>query len=818
MDLKQNKKLIVHKFGGSSLANADKIRNVASIIHAKDEVVLVSAIGKTTRQLQSALDLAKNKSDFRSVVDQIILKHHEIIDDLMNSKAAEKLKAEIEADGETIISILGTIQLIRSYPRNIQEIVLGFGEIFSAQILALFLKNQGHHAAYLKASKVLYVDNATPPAKVDWVRSQSCLAEFLKEVQFDVLVVTGFIANNPEGGRTTLGLNGSDFSAAIFAKLFNAVSLTIWTDVPGVLSANPQQVKRVQPIKRLSYKEALELAYFGATVIHPQTIAPVMEMQIPLWIKSSLEPEKAGTCITSSIETNGDEVVKALTTIEGIALVNIQGAGLIGVSGISSRVFDALTRHGISVIMISQASSEYSICFAVYSQEGEFAAAVIKEAFAHDIQSGNIDRVRLDKGCAIITAVGDGMVGSPGAAGKFFDTLAKVGANIHAIAQGSSERSITAVTKESDVVRALNAVHDAFYFNAQDISVGVIGVGSIGSTFIEQLKQAAPKIFQHKNVAIDVKGVMNSKRMVLSEGDLLGTDWKSALAGSDAIEINLKDFIQHIRQSGGTSVIIDATANEGIAGQYVQCFEQQVSVITPNKYANTSTAEYYHALRKNAQLHEVKFLYETNVCAGLPLINTLQNMVDSGDEILQIEGVLSGTLSYIFSELSAGKSFSQAVLSAYEQGFTEPDPREDLSGMDVARKVVILARESGLQVAIEDLSIENLAPEALRLCDKETFLKALPEHDVEMKVLLGNKKQGKLGLHYIGKIHHTGKVQVGIEAYDKESPFASLSGTDNLVVLQTKRYQANPMVIKGPGAGPDVTAAGIFADLLQLAK
>ncbi len=812
--MNQNRKLAVHKFGGSSLADANKIKNVTSILTTKDEVVLVSAIGKTTSKFQEALDLAKSENNFQVVLDEVIASHHQIIDDLVVSDKAEALKSEIKKDGEAITSILETVQLIRTYPRNIQEIVLGFGEIFSAQILALYLESQGHLAKYLKASNVLYVNNEVPPAKVDWKRSQRNLDQFVAETPFDVLVVTGFIANNPEGGRTTLGLNGSDFSAAIFAKLFKAQSLVIWTDVPGVLSANPQQVKRAQPIKTLSYKEALELAYFGAAVIHPQTIAPVMEMQIPLWIKSSLEPEREGTCITEA-PARSQEIVKAFSTIEDVALVNIQGAGLIGVSGISSRVFETLTRHGISVIMISQASSEYSICFAVYSHEGELAANIIREAFKHDIENGNIERVRLDKDCAIITVVGDGMIGFPGAAGKFFDVLAKVGTNIHAIAQGSSERSITAVIKESDVPRALNSVHDAFYFNAHDIAVGVIGVGSIGSAFIQQLKDAAPVLFERQNVTIHLKGVMNSKKMLLAKDDLLTEDWPSQLVSGE--EINLQGFIDHIARRGGTSVIIDATANEGIASQYLESLSHKVHVITPNKYANTGTFEYYKALREIARLNEVKFLYETNVCAGLPLVNTLQNMVNSGDEVLKIEGVLSGTLSYIFSALGEGKTFSEAVLTAYDLGYTEPDPREDLSGMDVARKVVILAREVGLEISLSDLSIENLTSEALRGVDKEAFLKALPSYDDEVGALLQKKMQGMHGLHYVGKISATGEVSVGIEAYDDKSPFAGLTGTDNLVILTSKRYCDNPMIIQGPGAGPEVTAAGIFADLLQLA-
>jgi aspartokinase/homoserine dehydrogenase 1 len=812
--METKERVCVHKFGGSSLATTSKIKNAVNVLACKNEVMVVSAFGKTTRQLQKALDNASKAESYIEILNEIEQNHNDIIDQLGLHELGHTLKQEMAQDFHMVKRILDTVTLIKRYPRDIQNIITGFGEIFAAQIIALYIQSLGFCSRYLKASEVLYLETEETPVTIDWETSQQKLNAFLEGLAFDVIVVTGFIASDEQGNRTTLGLNGSDFSAAIFSTLFNARELTIWTDVAGVYSVNPKIVPEARPIPALSYKEAIELAYFGATIIHPQTLSPMMAKQIPVWIKGSLEPDKQGTCITSGPIT-GKRIVKALTSIDKVVLISLQGAGAIGVSGISARIFDALHRYDIHVLMISQASSEYSICFAVGESQAKLAEKIVRRTFAYDIESGNIEDVHVDNRCAIVTAVGDGMIGSPGAANKIFRTLAKVGTNIHAIAQGSPERSITAVIKRDDEHNALAAMHDAFYGAHTTISLGIVGIGNIAQHLIEQLQKTSSKFESNNGIKIKLLGIMNSRKMLLTNDNLLDESWQALLEQSQTCDF--EQFAHHICGSGTESVIVDATASPDVAKSYLSALRKSIHVVTPNKYANTLNINYYHDLHSVAFQKHVKFLYETNVCAGLPVIH-LKDMVSTGDKIIQVEGVVSGTLSYIFSQLSLGRRFSEIVLEAYHNGYTEPDPREDLSGMDVARKTVILAREVGFEVELSDLSVENLTPEPLRDVDLETFFTQLSAYDERMEAMIAHKKQGMAGLHYMGEITQKGQISARSKPYHKHSPFSSLTGTDNMVLITSARYHANPFVIRGPGAGPEVTAAGVFADILKTVR
>jgi bifunctional aspartokinase / homoserine dehydrogenase 1 len=798
--------IIVHKFGGSSIATPEKIKNSMSLIKGKNEFIVVSAIGKTTSKLQLLLDLAVTQENFEAVLNELTKIHDDIINDLIPFDKSLKLKEDIKKDFSILKSILSTISLIKNYSNTIAEMVLGFGEILSAQIINLYLCFKDHNSEYINASNVIFINKKKNVVTIDWNKSQKSLSQVLRS-NMCVYVVTGFIASNEKGIRTTLGLNGSDFSATIIAKMLKASKVIIWTDVSGVLSADPRKVANARTLKSLSYKEALELSYFGATVIHPQTISPIMKANIPLWIKSSLSSRHDGTMIHQGSD-QCDTHVKALTSIEKISLINIQGAGLIGVSGISSRVFDVLRRHDIDVIMISQASSEYSLCFVIHTVDSSLAIEVLSDVFYYDIENGNIENIKIDNNCAIITAVGDGMIGSKSAAGRIFKTLSENSINIKAIAQGASERSISAVIKESHIAAGLTAIHNEFYGRIKFISIGIIGFGNIGKELIKQLTKASKGLFKQK-VHIEIRAIMNSKKMQLYNE--LEACYNLELGEAN----DMVDFLNHIQNSKGTPLVIDLTASHKISEMYLEFMQKGINIITANKHMNAGSIESYNELRNYALNYKLGFFYETNVCAGLPVIQTIKNLVYTGDEVISIYGVFSGTLSYIFDEISKGKTFSESVFSAYDLGYTEPDPREDLSGMDVARKVVILAREIGLDKSLEDLNIQNLTPKKLQDCSRDEFLKSLPACDNQVLNDFGLNESTEYGAHYVGRLSITGEVSVGIELIKKGSPLVGLKGTDNIVVLQTNRYDKSPMIIKGPGAGAEVTAAGVFADILN---
>ena len=534
---------------------------------------------------------------------------------------------------------------------------------------------------------------------IDWEKSQAALDLFLTHKIFDQIVITGFIASTLEGKRTTLGRNGSDFSAAIFAKLFNAHSLVIWTDVDGIYTADPSRVRSAFVIDSLSYKEALELAYFGAKVLHPMAIGPVREANIPMYIKNSFNPHAQGTHI-SDTPKKSKHLIKGLTCIDHITLINIEGTGMMGVSGMAARVFQILHVAGISVILISQGSSEHSICFAISNVYSDAAVSALKEHLQFELERHYIEAISVDNHCAVLSAVGDEMIGATGIAGKLCAALARAHINIHAISQGSSERNISIVVAQADIHRALQSVHSGFYLSPKTISIGLIGPGLVGSELLRQI-QTHPNLY--------VRGIMTSKKMLLSHERIDLTQWQETLHSSN-MNMDLDAFLNHILADDFPhAVIIDCTANQTIASQYMHFIERGMHVITPNKYTNAGDLDYYKQLKQLVRKKQMHYLYEATVCAGLPVMNTLQDILKTGDQVLKIEGVVSGTLSYIFNELAKGKLFSQVVLEAKKLGYTEPDPREDLSGMDVARKLVSLAREIGHEVMLNEVKIHDLA-------------------------------------------------------------------------------------------------------------
>lgn len=804
-------KYILHKFGGSSLADADHFKAIKLLLTGKDEIIVVSAVKDVTSTLQTLLDKAVTKQSFLPQLAELEKQHVTLIQSLLSFNKQKKLIDTIKADCLIIKDILQAVFLIGSYSKETQDIVLGYGEQWSAKVLTETLFD----ALYLDAATVLFIYEKSGVICIDWEKSQQALNTFLENKSYDKLVITGFIASTLTGQRTILGRNGSDFSAAIFAKLLKAESLIIWTDVDGIFSADPRRVRSAFPIESMSYNEALELAYFGAKILHPMTIAPAVSAHIPIVIKNTNNPAAKGTTISADSKKSVHPV-RGLTCVDQVALINIEGSGMIGVSGIAARVFQVMHQANISVILISQASSEHSICFAVTANQAFAAKNTLLEHLQFELERKQIEKIAIDDSCAILAAVGDSMVGAIGVLGKLCDTLAKANVNIRAIAQGSSERNISVVIKNDDVNRALQAVHAGFYLSNKTISIGLIGCGQVGSTLLRQIQAELSQLKNKYQVNLCVRGIMNSKKMLLQHEPIDLLNWEKMLVECP-VTANVSEFEKHIRSDDMPhAVIIDCTANKTIAEQYINFMQKGIHVITPNKHANAGDLNYYKKLKALTDKINCHYLYEATVCAGLPVITTLQDIIKTGDEVRSVAGIVSGTLSFIFSEMIQGKTFSAAVIAAISAGYTEPDPREDLSGMDVARKLVCLAREMGLDASLDDVKVYDLVPPSLKACSIEEFIEKLPEYDKEMGQKTHEAASRAQKLFYVGAVHQDGKLTVAMESYPESHPFSSLKATDNMLVFTTRRYNKQPLIIQGPGAGAEVTAAGVFADLLRL--
>ena len=814
---------VAHKFGGTSVADAERYRAVAEIVlpRAPGErvAVVVSAMSGVTNGLIQSVDLAaSNDSSYLTKLQDLKSRHLDTINKLQLSAAqTHSLSETISADFSAIAEVLRGVWITRLPSERIMEFVSGHGELWSAQLLHSYLEAQGHSSTWLDARKVLVVAPDSNTVAIDWPLSQQKLKAWQAENALtDFLVITGYVAATHDGVATTLKRNGSDLSASIFAALLGADSVTIWTDVDGVYSADPRRVTEALVIPELSYQEAAELAYFGAKVIHPKTISPAIANDITVWIKNSFKPEAPGTRISAT--SPADVPIKGFAAIEDMALINVEGTGMIGIPGVAHKLFGALRAVDVSIVMISQASSEHSICFAVPRAQAELAKKTVEETFFTEMQRSEIQTVDLRDSCCIVTMVGDGMIERLGMAGKFFSALGKAGVNVRAIAQGSSERNISAVVEQYEATKALRALHSAFYLSSQTLSIGVIGTGLIGNTFLRQLATRIHELRAQRGIDLRVRGIMNSRKMILHDRQLPLERWDEELRTSGT-EADVENFVNHVHAAHlPHTVLIDATASAELPQHYESWLSRGINIITPNKKSNAGPFAFYHSLHEAARTYQRYFLYETNVGAGLPIIHTLRGLIETGDEIIRIEGVLSGTLSYIFNSLGGARSFSDIVREAHALGLTEPDPREDLSGVDVARKLIILAREMGLEVEMETVQLESLVPEDLRSASVEEYLNTLGKHDPAIAELLDSARAKGEVVRYVGAIDSDGTMSAGLRRYPLDHAFANLTGSDNIVSFQTARYNAQPMIVRGPGAGPEVTAAGVFSDLLRLAS
>jgi len=813
---------VVHKFGGSSVADADCFRRVAAILDSQPTQrlgVVLSACRGVTDGLLRLVSLAERQDDsYRSEIASLRVRHAAIAETLLTAQSARLYLAGFDRDCHDLEGILHTVKLTRSAAKNVSDLIAGYGEIWSTRLFHRFMEERSGRSGpfqWIDARKVVIVEWGPLGPGIQWAESRAKLQELVPADYRGTLIITGFIASDRRGVQTTLGRNGSDFSGSIFGALLDASEIQIWTDVDGVLSADPRRVPDATIIDSLSYNEAMELAYFGAKVIHPQTMAPAVGSSIPIWIRNTFAPEKLGTLICA--DPKSVLPVKGITSIEKVALINLEGAGMIGVPGTANRLFGALREEGISVILISQGSSEHSICCAIPQDQAERAAAVVRAAFERELKEGQIQDVDVTPDLAILAAVGDGMAGTPGVAAKVFNALGSASVNIKAIAQGASERNISVVVDGKHATRALRAVHAGLYLSPHTISVGVIGPGTVGKVLLNQLASQSARLQRDAKLDFRVRGIMTSKRMLLAEGGVPLESWKERF-DKDATDADFVRFMEHVRVDYlPHTVLIDCTASADIAKRYPEWLAAGIHVITPNKKANSADLPFYHRLRDARKAGAAHYLYETTVGAGLPVVQTLRDLRETGDEITSVEGIFSGTLAYLFNSYDGKKAWSDIVRDARQRGYTEPDPRDDLSGMDVARKLIILGREIGLALEMADVKVESLVPAGLDGGSIDDFMSRLPQHDSAMNDRLETARARGKVLRYVGRLTADGKATVGVVELDSKHAFANIALTDNVVRFATRRYCDNPLIVQGPGAGPEVTAGGVFADLLRLA-
>src|SRR5688572_19067127 len=817
---------VVHKFGGSSVADAECFKRVANILENLPPgplgVVLSACRGVTDGLLGLVAQAEAQDDGYRGELDALRARHATIAQSVLTPAESQLYMAGFDRDRHDIEGILHTVKLTRSAAQNVRDLIAGYGEIWSTRLFKEFFAARGKRfgeVRWIDAREVVVVEWGPLGPGVQWDESRAKLRGLVPATFQGTLIITGFIASDRRGVQTTLGRNGSDFSGSIFGSLLDASEIQIWTDVDGVLSADPRRVPDAKVIDSLSYNEAMELAYFGAKVIHPQTMAPAVGRGIPIWIRNTFAPQKQGSLICASPKSQLP--VKGITSIENIAMVNVEGAGMIGVPGTAHRLFGALREEGISVILISQGSSEHSICCAIPGKEADRASRVVTAAFDREIKEGQIQSIQVDRDLAILAAVGDGMAGLPGVSGKVFNALGSASVNVHAIAQGASERNISVVVDQKDATRALRAVHSGFYLSPHTISIGLVGPGAVGRVLLEQIEAERERLLRDFKLDLRVRGLMTSKKMLLSEQGISldgnGKDgWKAALDASKT-PADIAKFTEHLHVDHlPHTVILDCTADESVAKHYADWLKAGIHVVTPNKKANSGPLAYYESLKSARKAGSSSYLYEATVGAGLPVISTLRDLRETGDKISSVEGIFSGTLAYLFNVYDGKTPFSDIVKDAKAKGYTEPDPRDDLSGTDFVRKVIILGREMGLKLEMKDVQVESLIPAGLEKGTIDDFLNGLSKYDGEMKKRFdAAAARGKV-LRYMGKLTADGKAVVGVAELDKSHAFANIALTDNVVRYATARYNTNPLIVQGPGAGPEVTAAGVFADLLRV--
>jgi aspartokinase/homoserine dehydrogenase 1 len=812
----------VLKFGGSSVKNAERIQQVCAILksyQAADEqfVVVFSAFGGVTDLLLGMGELAaKTDQSYLESIEQFKIRHYPVIDELLNGEHKTIAQTFIDERTIEIENILKGIFLLKEGTKRAFDYLASFGERCSSFIITQYLSQEGNPVSYLDARQVIRTNDNYGAAIVNSEVTTQQIEAYFKANQGN-FIITGFIASTEKGSTTTLGRGGSDYTAAIFGACLKANVIEIWTDVDGVMTADPRKVKDAFTIPQMTYAEAMEMSHFGAKVIYPPTIAPAMEMNIPLSIRNTYNTAFKGTFISNDpVET--EAVLSGVTSISKIVLLTLQGSGMFGVSGTAARMFDALAKAEVNILVITQGSSEHSITCAISPEDAEKAKTAIATAFDYELKRGHIDPLKVENNLSTIAIIGEKMRSRPGMAAQLFTALSKNGINVVAIAQGSSELNISLVIDSKDETKALNAIHERFFYaDTNVIHLFFVGVGLIGSSLLNQIQKQAAYLKEQKNIDLRVVGLANTKTMLFNdEGVDLG-NWKDELANSSEAS-SLDGFIEKmISMNLRNSIFVDNTASATPVNYYEEILKNSISISTPNKIATSSSYKQYRYFKQLADKNNVQFQYETNVGAGLPVISTLKGLVDSGDKILKIEGVLSGSLSYIFNNFTPEASFYDIVKDAQKLGYTEPDPRIDLSGKDVRRKILILGREAGVSLEAEDVEIENILPQpCVDAATIDEFFSALKNNEQAFVDRITKASAAGKRLRFIAALDH-GVATISLQEVDPSNPFYSLSGSDNMIVFTTERYKERPLVVRGPGAGAEVTAAGVFAEIIQIA-
>jgi len=809
------------KFGGTSVGSVESIQTLLNIL--KDEasgkdkpVVVLSAMSGVTNLLIAMAEDAATGNDFTPQLAQLERRHFEVVKSLLDIQHQNPAFTRLKIHFNQLEDLLQGVLTLRELTPKTRDLVLSYGERCSTLMISKIAAQYFPEALFVDASELIKTDSSFGQAKVNTELTEILIRSFYKENAGKMLFVTGFIAGNDDGQITTLGRGGSDYTAAIFGSALNASEIQIWTDVDGMMTADPRMVKKAFSLEELTYTEAMELSYFGAKVIYPPTMIPAFLKKIPIVIKNTFEPGFAGTVIQHHCKPS-NLPIKGISSINNISILNVEGSGMVGKSGFSGRLFSLLAREQINVILITQSSSEHSITFAVQPGDSGRARQVIEQEFELELLAKKLEQIVIEDNLAILAVVGENMKETPGVAGKLFHSLGRNGVNVRAIAQGSSEYNISIILSARDLAKALNAVHDAFFEQlTKTLYAFCLGTGNIGKTLFKQLNAHAEFLQANNGIQVKIAGISNTRKMIFNTDGISLDSWENELQQSGE-KADLEMFVARMQSMNlPNCVFIDNTASPKPVEFYEEVFKSTISIVTCNKIGNSAHYGQYKTFKDTARQHGVDFFYETNVGAGLPIIQTLRNLMNSGDRVQRIEAILSGTISFIFNNFKGDANFHDIVKLAQEKGYTEPDPRDDLRGTDFMRKMLILARDAGYALEANDVDIESMLPKAcLDAGTVNDFYAALKAEDAYFTSLKNTAKAENKVLRYIGKLDN-GKASITLQMVDESHPFYTLSGSDNIISFTTDRYKERPLVIKGPGAGAEVTAAGVFADLINV--
>ena len=808
----------VLKFGGSSVANAAIIKQVIGIIarsSKKDNTIItLSAMGGITDLLIQCGTLAAKQDElYKELAQQVEQRHLTAVKELLPVTQQSGLLSAVKKYCNEIDDICAGIFSLHELSARTLDRLVSFGEILSSRIIAAALNAENIAAVWKDSRELISTNSNFGNAAVDFEKTFSQINSFIAGNENQLLIMPGFISSDENHITTTLGRGGSDYTAAIFAAATNATVLEIWTDVSGMMTADPRLVPNAKHIPKISYQEAMELSHFGAKVIYPPTIQPVMKKIIPVLIKNTFAPNDAGTIIQHGIDRD-ENTIRGISSINSIALLSLEGSGMVGIPGFSKRLFESLSNAKINVILITQSSSEHSICVGIDASNADKAKKLVDQVFEYEIKTGTLDPLQVEKGLAIVALVGDGMRQHTGVSGKMFHVLGRNGVNIRAIAQGSSERNISAVVDSTDVKKAINVLHESFFETTyRQLNLFIIGAGNVGSKLLSQLQQQQDWLQEKLQLQLRVVGLANSRNMLYHEEGLALSSWKEQLA--KATPMLLDDFVaMALGKNLRNSVFVDVTANEVVASCYERLLEKSISVVACNKVACSSSYDHYKKLKSLSREFNAMFRFETNVGAGLPVIGTLNSLLQSGDTINRIEAVLSGTLNFVFNNYDGSRPFAAVVKQAQDEGYTEPDPRLDLGGMDVMRKIMILAREAGFAMELDEVTNQAFMPSSCMQGSIEHFYDEMEKQESHFKALYDGATANGNKLKFVARLEN-GRASVGLTEIDPEHDFFHLYGKDNVVRFYTNRYKDQPLVIKGAGAGAEVTASGVFADIIS---